>query len=433
MIPSEAHFSRPKREDVPSSSTHPAPPAYLLSQPSAAEARDSAGSQVEIWGLSVAERLERSLLRAGCPRVVTTGARPEEAPTSGTFVLCRDDAVLDERLVARLVETPGTVLLAPSNGRGTRWPVAAHVDAAQLEAAVGLVGSPVSSAPLDLPPGLRAVSPEELSPAYVAALRKTERPYAFFPVTADQARRIEDHLFAAAYKGSTDLVTKWVWPVPAAALTRALARRRIPPNAVTAASWVLAVLAGVLFYAGAFAPGLLAAWLMTFLDTVDGKLARCTLTSSRFGHVFDHGLDLIHPPLWWLAWGLGLPPGTGWATAITVGGYLVGRLLEGLFLLAFKIETHSWRPVDAMFRTITARRNPNLLLLSVATVGGRPDLGMVMVALWTLASLAFHTLRLLQAALRHLRGETIEPWNESGRGLLRLEEGASSSRGSSIA
>ena len=38
------------------------------------------------------------------------------------------------------------------------------------------------------------------------------------------------------------------------------------------------------------------------LDTVDGKLARCTITSSGWGNVFDHGVDLIHPPFWWWAW-----------------------------------------------------------------------------------------------------------------------------------
>ncbi len=47
-------------------------------------------------------------------------------------------------------------------------------------------------------------------------------------------------------------------------------------------------------------------WLMTFLDTVDGKLARVTVTSSRLGDVLDHGLDIIHPPLWYIAWGVGL-------------------------------------------------------------------------------------------------------------------------------
>jgi phosphatidylglycerophosphate synthase len=74
---------------------------------------------------------------------------------------------------------------------------------------------------------------------------------------------------------------------------------------------------------------------MTFLDTVDGKLARVTLTSSRIGDVMDHGLDLIHPPFWWWAWGIGLGAGHALPTAIVVGGYLVGRALEGAFLARF--------------------------------------------------------------------------------------------------
>jgi phosphatidylglycerophosphate synthase len=187
----------------------------------------------------------------------------------------------------------------------------------------------------------------------------------------------------------------------------------VHPNTVTLASWVLAIAAFGLFWKGSFLAGLAVAWVMTFLDTVDGKLARVTLSSSRLGDVLDHGLDLVHPPFWWYAWGVGL----GWAfapaTLIVVGGYFAGRGLEGIFLLAFKMETHCWRPIDTLFRTITARRNPNLILLSVGTLGGRPDLGLVMVALWTVISLAFHAARILQAFLARRGGEAIEPWDEA--------------------
>ncbi len=154
---------------------------------------------------------------------------------------------------------------------------------------------------------------------------------------------------------------------------------------------------------------------MTFLDTVDGKLARVTLTSSQLGNVLDHGLDLVHPPFWWYAWGVGIQAATGPATLIVVAGYFAGRLIEGLFLFFFKFETHSWRPIDTLFRTLTARRNPNLIFFSVGTAAGRPDLGMVMVALWTVASLAFHSTRLLQAAVGRARGETISAWDEAQR------------------
>ena len=66
------------------------------------------------------------------------------------------------------------------------------------------------------------------------------------------------------------------------------------------------------------------------LDTVDGKLARCTITSSKWGNVFDHGIDLVHPPFWWWAWAVGLaaygtPISTAtfwWLMVVIQGGYL---------------------------------------------------------------------------------------------------------------
>ena len=58
-----------------------------------------------------------------------------------------------------------------------------------------------------------------------------------------------------------------------------------------------------------------------------------------------------------------------------MAGYVAGRALEGVFLARFEFEAHSWRPIDALFRTITARRNPNLILLSVGTLGVGPISG----------------------------------------------------------
>ena len=77
-------------------------------------------------------------------------------------------------------------------------------------------------------------------------------------------------------------------------------------------------------------------WLMTFMDTVDGKLARVTVTSSRFGDVLDHGLDIIHPPL---CYGLGCRLDSSTHADIRLAnefsliliGYVGGRLCEGIF------------------------------------------------------------------------------------------------------
>jgi phosphatidylglycerophosphate synthase len=384
---------------------HKAPAAWILTPPGA--------PTLEIWGMTPAERLRRSLLRADAAPVRTLGAE-EGIESPGAALLARGDWIYDERLIEALAQAPNTVLLTAPGG----VPVAAHVSADRAEETLAALRAGEPGAP----GGLRALGPDELAPAYTAKLRKAEPPY-LLPARPELASEIEEHTFSASYKGATDLVTKWVWPRPARAATRRLAAANVHPNTVTIASWVLAIAVFWLFARGHFGLGLAAAWVMTFLDTVDGKLARVTLTSSRLGDVLDHGLDLVHPPFWWWAWGVGL----GWAfapaTLVVVVGYFAGRALEGIFLLAFRMETHCWRPVDTLFRTITARRNPNLILFSVGWLAGRPDLGMIMVALWTLASLAFHVVRLLQAFVARGRGDTIEPWDEGLKLAFRSSDG----------
>lgn len=389
------------------------PAAWILCGP------DAPG--ISLWGLTPAERLRRSLRRVGCDPVerVAPAALPQP-PARAALLVLRGDWVYDERLVAALARAPDTALCDGADGTC----VAVHVAAARAAEAARALGAEPPVPPADL----RRRTPAQLAPAYDAKLRKFEPAY-LFRVRRESLREIEARTFSASYKGATDLVTKWVWPAPARAVTRWLAAAGVHPNAVTLLSWVLAIATFWLFARGSFGWGLAAAWLMTFLDTVDGKLARVTLTSSRLGNVLDHGLDLVHPPFWWWAWGLGIGAPAGAATLVVVGGYFAGRALEGVFLARFKLEIHSWRPIDTLFRTITARRNPNLLLFSVATAGGRPDLGMTLVAIWTALSLAFHTLRLAQAFATRSRGEAIVPWDEAPDALARRSGDAAGEAG----
>ena len=351
------------------------------------------GVEPWLWGLTPEAHLDRSLRRGGCQRVVRGEAPPALLPGE-TLLAVRPGFVLDERLPRALATRPDTSLVDDRLG-----PIAVHARADRVAEALDFLrGKPAAA--------FAETTPTSLVPAYQPKLRKRAVPFVL-PADPAHQEEIERLTFSASYKGSSDLVTLWVWPRPALAATRTCARRRIHPNTVTAWSWVAALVTTLLFVEGAFVAGLLCGWGMTFLDTVDGKLARVTLTSSRFGDVFDHGLDLLHPPFWWWAFGAALGTGfEGW-TSVIVGGYVAGRLLEGAFLASFGFECHCWRPVDALFRTITARRNPNLLLLSVGTAVGRPDLGFVVVGLWTVGSLAFHTLRLAQAWRARLRGEPV--------------------------
>jgi phosphatidylglycerophosphate synthase len=341
-----------------------------------------------VWGLPSAVRLERQLARAGT--VYGPAARE---------VLLRADWVFDQPIVQALVAARADCVLLADDGRCT----ALNVRAERREEAHAALARD------EVPPNIASLRVAELTSGYDDKLRKRELPY-LLPLTPQTLPAVERRVFGGAYKGVTDLVTLYLWPAPARAATRLCARCGITPNQVTFASLLLVLAAMWLFWTGRYGWGLVAAWLMTFLDTVDGKLARVTLQSTRFGDVFDHGIDLIHPPFWWWAWIVGLQPyGLPLANAETVLaaiviGYLVQRVEEGAFIGWFRMDMHTWTRFDSRFRLITARRNPNLIILTVATLAGRPDLGIVAVAVWTLVSMVVHTVRLVQAARQRRHG-----------------------------
>ena len=253
------------------------------------------------------------------------------------------------------------------------------------------------------------------------ALRKRERPFVL-PLDPNDPEPVERAAYDAAYKGVTDALTLYLWRKPAFYLTRWAARAGLAPNVITLIGAILCLLAFVLFWRGEYWLGILSGFVFMVLDTVDGKLARCTGASSKWGNVFDHGIDLVHPPFWWWAWehGLaayGLPLEPVYATMVLwviVGGYVAQRAIEGLSIKRFDgMEIHVWRPLDSRFRLITARRNPNMVILAAALLFGRPDTGLVLVAWWTLISLIFHAVRLAQMTERKARGAKVVSWLEA--------------------
>ena len=383
------------------------PQAWIVAMPRTGPA--SSDPEPRVWGLTAAERLSRSLARAGVTRVecVEPGEPPPQA--SGECVVLRDDLFYDERLLVGLLDSRDIVLrhsLTPDAPE----PIAAICRAEHLSEVVAVLEGGDADAPVDI----RSAGILDLASAYNPELKRVDPPFVFPARGATlDVEEVENRLFAASYKGITDLVTKWVFPLPARATVRVLARWGVRPNTVTVFSYLLAAAVTWLFADGWLFLGLLLAWLMTFLDTVDGKLARCTLTSSRFGYYFDHALDLVHPPIWWTAWAMALPGGIAsheLALWVVIGGYVVGRLLEGIFTLAFGIPMFVWRPFDGFFRAIIARRNPNLLLLSGSLLLGSPALGFQAIAVWTAICIVIEAARNLQAHLETWRGGDVRSW-----------------------
>ena len=341
---------------------------------------------VPLWGLSSHERYRRMLKHAGMKVMVEDVS---SVPPGDSVLIIRGDYLFDARVLHSLANSLNVVLEAPAGP--SRQIVAAHVPA-NLAGQASLILSGENTG--ENLPGVRVEKIEDRLSSFHSFLLKAEPPF-IIPIRHETQHALEERLFASSYKGVTDLVTKWLWPVPAKWATRLCVAVGARPNHVTTLSLVLVVVAGALFAKGSYAWGLLAAWVMTFLDTVDGKLARVTVTSTRIGHFLDKTVDLVHPPCWYLLWGLGLasfhPVIPSVTLNVTIGtifiGYIAGRLAEGAFeLWCGKFGIFCWHPFDSYNRLVTARRNPNLIILTISLLINRPDMGLLGVAAWTVLS-----------------------------------------------
>jgi phosphatidylglycerophosphate synthase len=313
----------------------------------------------------------------------------------------------DPAWLAWVVRHPGTVLM-----HGQRA-VLAHLPAGHDPAAIRAA---MESASPWAGEGFEPIDAETAELSYTE-LRKRDRPFVL-PLDAADPVPVERAAYDASYKGVTDILTLYLWRRLAFYLTRWAAQAGMSPNQVTLIGAVMCVATFFFWMAGLYWPGVATAFGFMVLDTVDGKLARCTGQSSKWGNIFDHGLDLVHPPFWWWAWAEGLnyhgdPFESVYEVLIVlaiVGGYVVQRVIEGIFMRRYGMHIHVWRPADSRFRLITARRNPNMVILVGSLIIWRPDLGLELVALWTIISLIFHAVRLAQANANAERGRQPASW-----------------------
>lgn len=355
-----------------------------------------------LWGMTNVERLRRIARAQGF-------ADHAAADQDGPAILANMAFAFDPVWTAHLKTRPGTVVTRAG------VPVLAYVrdraERAQVEAAMR------DAVPLQRTGMLRVIAAEADEGILNEALRKREKPFAEL-LTPEAVPAIERASYVGAYKGVTDLLTKYLWPEWALAITRVCARAGITPNQVTAMGSLLCIVATVAFWYGWFWTGLATGLVFMVLDTVDGKLARCTITASKLGNAWDHGVDLVHPPFWWWAWAAGCAPygralddRTFWIVIGTMlFGYVAQRLIEGAFIVRFGMHIHVWERFDSWFRLITARRNPNMVILFAGLVVTRPDWGIIGVAAWTAISLVVHLVRLFQAMARRASGATITSW-----------------------
>ena len=208
--------------------------------------------EITIWGLTGRERLAR-MLKPYAHLKFTDDA--EKIPVSAQALFLNANFLFDARVLKALLEQDKKVALYNDEG----CPAAILTDGSYAPQLLRNLNNNKDHnykfALLTIPRiGLR-----DLKIDVQQNLKKKDPPY-ILPVSLENKPLLEKELFSGSYKGVTDFVTKWVWPLPAYWATHYCVRRGWQPNHVTYASVVFAVLAGVAFWYGLFGTGLLMGW-----------------------------------------------------------------------------------------------------------------------------------------------------------------------------
>jgi phosphatidylglycerophosphate synthase len=363
-------------------------------------------SKIKIWGLTPGERIARIAKQKGNITIVHS---IEEIPNQSYVILLNCRFIIDERIVDYLKNNNNVALTKDNNI------VAIAVESERVKDVVKVINNEKN---ISEEVGLLVKNVDDsISTGFYNKLKKVDKPI-ILDTEKDNLTYISKKLFYGSYKGVTDIITRLVWPKPAMLAVKFCVKHHITPNQVTLLSLLLAILVGALFYINQYFIGLVLAWFMTFLDTVDGKLARVTITSTEFGNRLDHGIDIVHPLYWYACWAYGLDK---WdITFISINEcflllvifYIIGRLSEGFFQYFLKapFSIFCWRPFDSYFRLIAARRNPNLIILTISAIFNAQDIGIFFVSLWTIVSSMVMIVRMFLAYKEKKQKGQLSSW-----------------------
>lgn len=372
-----------------------------------------------LFGLAPLERLRRSAAKAseGAQVVLSgpgatsgswagaeieadaapLGTRLRRALAAGRDLVAVDGGnVIDPRLIAFLLRSARPLLAARGEGAGRA--VALRLEPAQADAIPADAADLRAVADALVAAGRISPVDEEAFPAYVDKLRRS-LPY-WLHVVADAAtrKRLERQMFWENYKGSTDLLTRWVYPPIVWPLVLLCTRLRIHPNVITGVSIFFTVAAVPPFAEGHWLLGFFCAYAMSVLDSVDGKVARLTLTDSKIGNLLDHGIDQVHPPFWYFAWAWGLGARTPsdplyQAAILLILFYLADRIVLAAAKRRLGFALHAATRLDGQVRSYIARRNITMTIMAFALLLGVGEAGFWIVTAWQGLTFAWHAAR----------------------------------------
>jgi phosphatidylglycerophosphate synthase len=403
---------------------------------------DAPGALVELFGISMLERLLRIAQRLGfrealilsktpgeiaahvakpswARAAVTVDVRPREAdpvlindvaPGAERILLISAGFYYDARLLKALSQTNATTLLvdsAPPPQSAPLW----KTDGVEFRGAALLEREWLAGRHYNLSlfdqlssesaNGRVQVCDAATEPTYVTALRKHVRPVFFPAPTLDLIELAEKYPRDVSQNGVLDFpgfcdspIEDWI--------VKKICHTAIRPNQVTFATMLIGLGVTALFATHHLWWGVALAYAIEVLDGVDGKLARIkveTTTAGEWEHEVDYAIELS----WWTALAFhfraaGLA-NAYWLLALYVVSDLVDRLAKRAVKQRVGRNLDDVSNFDRFVRCIGARRNINIWILIAALALGDAVNGFVLICCWGAATAFAHVIRAVQVRL----------------------------------
>ena len=237
-------------------------------------------------------------------------------------------------------------------------------------------------------------------PSYSFALRRELRPLWIPTPQPAQRKQAERLILDAAQKGALDLPA-WVHAPMETFLVARLCKTSITPNQLTALCNVVAWTTFILFATGHLVWGTSLALAVGILDGLDGKQARVKVETSEGGKL-EHWLDTFYE----LAWAFALAyhfhasgelPGAYKYLLLLLGSEGVDGLAKLSVIRRYGRLIDELSPLDRKIRFLGGRRNIYIWILAVGMLLGAPAKSFVVMACWEAVTAAIHVVRAVWA------------------------------------
>jgi phosphatidylglycerophosphate synthase len=403
---------------------------------------DAPAALVELCGISLLERLLRTLQRVGVHEAVIVSstaealekelARPsrfrteiawtlqprppgpamiEEIRGAGSegelLLVLPGDAVWDDRLLTLLLSRNEPTVLVDSAPPASVEPFVNQMPVANREWLTGAMV--VHHAWLSSEDGpfqeilCREVEAGRLpvldiaeQPSYSLTMRRELRPL-WIPVPQPAQRKPAERLILdAAQKGSLDLPA-WVHGPIETLLVARLCKTSITPNQLTALCNFVAWAVVPLFATGHLGWGTALALAVGVLDGLDGKQARVKVETSEAGKL-EHWLDTLYELAWLFALAYyfqtsGALPEAWKYLLLFLGAEGVDGVAKLSIIRRYDRLIDELSPLDRKIRFLGGRRNIYIWILAVGVLLGAPAKAFVVMAWWEAVTALVHVVR----------------------------------------